>query len=98
MTYVSLGLQRTHDIVRLGLGTQTVYRTCNTTSRAETQATEARRRRVIEVVMMAPGSHASHVVHHNEYKPRRPSDQDAHGQHIFTEVKRLVLPQHSRSF
>lgn len=54
MTYVALGLCPTHDLSCLGLSALAAYRTCNTTSYTETQATVVRGQRGTEMTMMVP--------------------------------------------
>jgi hypothetical protein len=70
----------------------------NTTNRVKTEATTTRAQHGVRTTMMAPGLFAAHAVHRNEHDKRQPYDQDAYGQHSFTRVKHLVLPQHSSSF
>lgn len=74
MTYEPLELRHTHDLLRLGLSAQTIYRAHNTTSHAETQATKARGRRGAKAVMMVSGLCVANAVRHNEHELRRPSD------------------------
>jgi hypothetical protein len=55
MTYELLDLWSTQDLSSLVLSTQTDRRARNTMSHAETQATEARVRRSVEIAIMALG-------------------------------------------
>jgi hypothetical protein len=75
MAYDPLGLRHTHDLSSLGLSVQAIHRASNTTSHAETQATEGRGRRVAEVVMVTLGPHTTHVIRHNVHEWRRPSNK-----------------------
>jgi hypothetical protein len=74
MTYVSLGLRCTHNLLNLDLSTPTINRTRNTMSHAETQATEAKGRCGVEVVMMALDLHTTCTAYHKGRSQGSPDD------------------------
>jgi hypothetical protein len=68
MELVHLGpfMRPTHDLLSLGLSALVVYRTHNTTGRAETQATEARGWSGIETVMVMSELFVANDAYHKE--------------------------------
>jgi hypothetical protein len=68
-------LQCTQDLSSLGLSAKVVHRALNATSHVETQATEAKGRRTLEVEMMVPTPCIAHAAHNNEHEQRRPDNK-----------------------
>jgi hypothetical protein len=75
MTYMPLSMRPIHDLSSLGLSALAVYRTRNTMSHAETQATEVRGRHGAETVMMAPELFVAHIAIFKEHDQRSPDDR-----------------------
>lgn len=98
MTYEPLGLWRTHDLLSLGLA-QAIYRTRNTMSHVETQATKVRGRCGAERVTMMPKLLVAHVQLVFKSLPGEAPMTEVHAdKHDVIEVEHLILPQCSNSF
>lgn len=99
MTYRPLGMQPTHDLSSLVLNALVIYRTRNTMSHVETQATKVRGRCGAERVTMMPKLLVAHVQLVFKSLPGEAPMTEVHAdKHDVIEVEHLILPQCSNSF
>jgi hypothetical protein len=98
MTYGSLGLQPTHDLLSLGLSALGIYRTHNTMSHTKTLAMKARGQCGKDRVMMTSELLAAHMQPVLRSMVRGAHMTEVHpDKHDFVEVKHLVLPWRDNS-